>query len=460
MPLQLPASSTADITMSKNKRPQDIYRPVQRAWKQDETMDFYEEADAIPAGGIRLKPSNAPMTAGHALVAVKALEEAPDGYRRLDWSGQGITELPKIPQHFKNSRVVLLHDNKLPSFPPELAEMRLMQTLRIDSNSITSVPQYIQTFTLLQHIRAHDNCIANLSSNIGRCKQLVSLDLQRNELDSLPPAIGACVNLQKLWLTHNRISKLPFTLSHLRGLKTLRVDKNQLTEVGFNLVRLTNLTQLRIGHNQIKHLPEDIGYTSRLQELHINHNLIVALPPSICKLKLTQLSLDENPLSRPPTEVALRGLSEIFRYLNRLMYSVETWDLDFGGFKLSHIPFPNPETAAPWELQAWVRLKTLLLPNNRLLALPLDLNLMSNLTILDLANNCLSTLPPAVGTLTNLQVLDASGNNIQALPRQMSNNLQLAELLLENNRCTTIPEVVMELQVCVRSATTLPPPTL
>jgi Leucine-rich repeat (LRR) protein len=43
-------------------------------------------------------------------------------------------------------------------------------------------------------------------------------------------------------------------------------------------------------------------------------------------------------------------------------------------------------------------------------------------------------------------VLDASGNNIQALPRQMSNNLMLAELLLENNRCTSIPPVVMELQ--------------
>lgn len=144
--------------------------------------------------------------------------------------------------------------------------------------------------------------------------------------------------------------------------------------------------------------------------------------------------------------MCIRGLREVFKYLNRLMYSVESWDLDLSNFGLSHIPFPTPETSAQWELQAWVRLKILALPNNKLFALPLDLHLMSNLTILDLANNCLSTVPPSVGTLTNLQVLDASGNNIQALPRQMSNNIQLAELLLENNRCTSIPQVIMELQ--------------
>ena len=34
-------------------KPQNIVRPVQRAWNQDDTMDFYEEADALPPGGIR-----------------------------------------------------------------------------------------------------------------------------------------------------------------------------------------------------------------------------------------------------------------------------------------------------------------------------------------------------------------------------------------------------------------------
>ena len=434
------------IPLSKSFRPQDISRPVQRAWRQDDTMDFYDEADALPPGGIRLAPSEAPMTSDETLVPLKALEEAPDGLRRLDWSGHGMQKLPKIPSHFKNSRVVLLHDNKLPEFPQELANMRLMQTLRIDSNSITSVPSYINTFTLLQHIRAHDNSIQSLSSNIGSCKQLVSLDLQRNQLESLPPSIGACISLTKLWISHNRLGVLPFTLSHLRALRSLRVDKNHLDELGFNLKPLTNLTQLRIGHNNIKHLPEDIGTTKRLEELAVNHNKLVALPPSICKLKLKLLAIDENPLKRPPAEVSIRGLQAVFKYLNRLMYSVETWDLDLANFNLSSIPFPTPETAAAWETKAWIRLKVLSLPNNKLFSLPLDLHLMSNLTILDIANNCLSTVPPSVGSLTALQVLDASGNNVQALPRQMSKNIQLAELLLENNRCTSIPPVVMELQ--------------
>ena len=420
-----------------------------RAWRlrRRTNQPGTDEADELPAGGIRLAPSDAPMrTEGAVLVPVKALEEAPDGYRRLDWSGQGISEIPKVPPHFRNSRVVLLHDNKLSAFPAELAQMRLMTTLRLDGNSIASVPPYIQTFTLLQHIRAHDNSIASLSSNIGKCKQLVSLDLQRNKLEALPAAMGACINLQKLWLSHNRIATLPFTFSHLRALKSLRVDKNQLETIGFNVVRLTNLTQLRVGHNKIRYLPENLGYSKRLEELSVTHNQIATLPPSICKLRLKRLALDENPLKRPPSEVSIRGMEEVFKYLNRLMYAVETWDLDLSNFSLSHIPFPTPETSASWEVETWVRLKILALRDNKLFALPLDLYLMTNLTILDIANNSLSTVPPSVGSLSNLQVLDASGNNIQALPRQMKNNLQLTELLLENNRCSSIPPVVVELQ--------------
>eukprot|EP00960_Hanusia_phi_P073100 767945-Hanusia_phi.AAC.5 len=59
----------------------NIMRPVQRAWRQDEYMEFCEEAEPILPGTIRAQPLDAPYTCGDFLIPVKALEEAPDGFR-------------------------------------------------------------------------------------------------------------------------------------------------------------------------------------------------------------------------------------------------------------------------------------------------------------------------------------------------------------------------------------------
>lgn len=92
-------------------------------------MDYYEEADPLPAGEVRMLPSTAPMTCdGDTLHPVRALEEAPDGFRRLDWSGQGLTIVPKIPNQFLNARIIMLNDNKLSEFPQELSQVPCLMT--------------------------------------------------------------------------------------------------------------------------------------------------------------------------------------------------------------------------------------------------------------------------------------------------------------------------------------------
>ncbi len=112
------------ITVEEHKKTYLVSRPVQRARVQDEYMDFYEEADPLPPGGIRLIPSSAPLIVKADTVhPVKALEEAPDGYRRLDWSGQALKTIHQIPGHFSNARIVMLNDNKLTEFPDQLSQV-------------------------------------------------------------------------------------------------------------------------------------------------------------------------------------------------------------------------------------------------------------------------------------------------------------------------------------------------
>ena len=152
-------------------------RAVQRANKQDDYMLFRKEADPLTQAPVKSKDSSVPC---------RPLEEAPDGFRRLDWSGQGLTVLPKIPTVFDNARIVNLQDNRLTDFPPELKNLHLMQTLRIDCNSITSVPGYIASFSLLTDLRAAENSIATLSTVIGRCYLLTAVDLRSNRSKTIP----------------------------------------------------------------------------------------------------------------------------------------------------------------------------------------------------------------------------------------------------------------------------------
>jgi hypothetical protein len=49
------------------KRCCQVPRPVQRAWNQDEYMNHFEEADALPPGGLRARASDAPMVSNETL---------------------------------------------------------------------------------------------------------------------------------------------------------------------------------------------------------------------------------------------------------------------------------------------------------------------------------------------------------------------------------------------------------
>lgn len=57
-------------------------------------------------------------------------------------------------------------------------------------------------------------------------------------------------------------------------------------------------------------------------------------------MKIANLRLDENPLQRPPLEVAIRGAKPVFEFLRRVQYALETWDMDLGAFGLRQVRGP------------------------------------------------------------------------------------------------------------------------
>lgn len=371
----------------------DAHRFVQRAFEQDEYMEYYEEADKLRGGQIRITPSHAPLCAEHTNGPVRALEEAPDGYRCLDWAGQGLTELPDIPTCFLNARSVFFNDNKLGEIPRSLRALSLLCKLRIDANSIEELPNYIGEFGALREVKASDNAITIVPRTIGKCVHLKTLDLQRNVMKKLPNEIGLCTNLEKLLLSKNRMVQLPATLSGLVSLKILKADTNHLRELGFSCRPLTSLTQLRLGQNKLLSLPPDIGTATNLTWLTVEFNQLANLPSSLCKPALSFLRVDGNPLERPPNDVVAKGEKAVIRFLQRLDEAETTWMLALGNSNLHHLPIPMRPTATDWEVNTWARVVNMNLQNNKLVSLPVQIGFMTNLQILDVQYNQVSSCP-------------------------------------------------------------------
>jgi len=191
---------------------------------------------------VRLTPSQAPYLARDQDEAIRALEEAPDGYRMLDYSGQCLEVLPSVAECFKNARVASIADNKFSSFPTPLTRLRLLQRLTISNNSIPEIPVEISRLVALRDLRAADNSIQQVSSKgIEKLVSLTFLDLQRNQLPELPSHLASCTSLTKLLVSKNRLRSLPASFTRLQRLRVLHADGNDMDRLGFHVQRLTEV---------------------------------------------------------------------------------------------------------------------------------------------------------------------------------------------------------------------------
>jgi Leucine-rich repeat (LRR) protein len=134
-------------------------------------------------------------------------------------------------------------------------------------------------FTKLKSANFSRNSISTFPKQLGTdlrtyppiIDTLVELDLSSNELESLPDEICLLINLKKLKLEGNRITRLPNSFPALYKLEKLYLNNNELTELPLDMANMVNLKILRLHHNRLFWLPNDIG-RMRLSELTIHEN--------------------------------------------------------------------------------------------------------------------------------------------------------------------------------------------
>lgn len=173
------------------------------------------------------------------------------------------------------------------------------------------------------------NCdIKNLNRNIfflNELKQLQSLNLRSNQIIDIS-FLKELKQLQSLYLEDNKISDIT-SLSQLTSLRVLWLAQNKIKDIS-HLKGLKNLQKLRLLNNKISNI-SPLKQLENLGLLGLDNNEIEELPAWIVDFNMkiyykinTQenryITLQGNPLKKPPIEIVKQGKEAIRDYFKSL----------------------------------------------------------------------------------------------------------------------------------------------
>ena len=373
-------------------------------------------------------------------------QAAAEGWKTLDLSGQGLTELPPEIGQLQHLQSLFLSFNQLSSIPLEICQLQDLQSLDLSNNQLSSLPIEICQLKSLQSLYLNNNQLSDLPSEISQLKSLQSLSLRFNQLCSIPLEIFQLQRLRSLSLRSNQLSSLPSEIGQLQYLQSLDLSNNQLDSLLPEIGQPQYLQSLYLSNNQLSNLPPEIGQLQHLQSLHLSNNQLSNLPPEIGQLQRLQLcSLIFYHLSILPPEIGhQQNLQSLYLSNNQLsnlppeigqLQNLQSFDFSFN--QLSNLPS---------EIGQLQHLQSLSLSNNQLSSLPPEIGQLQHLQSLDLINNQLSSLPPEIGQLKSLQLLSIRSNQLSSLPPEISWLQRLRSLDLRSNPSLTDPppEIVRE----------------
>jgi len=207
----------------------------------------------------------------------------------------------------------------LTNLPPEIGNLKSLDTLIIQECGLTELPEEIGNCSSLTYLFL-DCPVSELPSEIGNISSLKSFECYCN-LDSLPSSIGNLSSLEKLNISlNNKLTSLPIEIGNLSSLKYLCLSLNNLQSLPDEIGNISNLESLLMQHNSIPEIPSSIGNLSKLKVLDIYRNHLTGLPPESGKLRsLTSFKARNNNISFIPEDFcSLSSLIDLNLQENKL----------------------------------------------------------------------------------------------------------------------------------------------
>ena len=110
----------------------------------------------------------------------------------------------------------------------------------------------------IDYVNLDRNELEKFPEELATLKSLKWLRLNSNRLSSLPD-LSALVSLRRIYLSHNRFDKVPETLSKLPSLTDIDLSNNPISEIPDWLAAKTGLESLNFSGTGVKALPKDLS---------------------------------------------------------------------------------------------------------------------------------------------------------------------------------------------------------
>ncbi|OLY81935.1 Adenylate cyclase [Smittium mucronatum] len=355
----------------------------------------------------------------------------------------GITSIPlNIDELSSLATEVILKNKRLQTIPvPIYNHAMYIQSLDLSENPGLNLPSdFLQECVSLKDLNVSNCYFAKIPQSLEHTPNLIRIDFSSNILTKVGDVLtNFLINLQVLNLENNRISDLPSSLANLENLVDLSLRNNQFKTFPKILTRMSSLKILDISYNLIDSIPDSVSHLVNLEVLNITGNYMDgSLPFGMSKLtNLETINLELNNFDDLSPISNLPKLKNLYSGNNHLSFPIFSLDkienIYLNQNKLADITISsrlenltvldlrfNKLTELPKDMFLYLsQLKTLILNNNHLVALPRSVSSLHNLEYLSLSTNSLSTLPKELFTIQNLRVLDVHRNKLKSIPPEI-----------------------------------------
>ncbi|CAN0357229.1 unnamed protein product, partial [Ectocarpus sp. 8 AP-2014] len=108
-----------------------------------------------------------------------------------------------------NLTVLSLKSCKLRQLDDDVAELRCLKELYLETNLILNLPETFTRLRMLEILDAKKNRLQDCPEAIGSLSLLKRLELDGNRLEVLPPSLSQLTQLEVLTLSSNHVYQLP-----------------------------------------------------------------------------------------------------------------------------------------------------------------------------------------------------------------------------------------------------------
>lgn len=147
----------------------------------------------------------------------------------------------------------------LQSLPAEIANLKNLRELILDSNSFHVFPPAICDLERLETLSMNYNCLETLPNEVNKLQRLTVLCLDDNLFQTMPVVIYHLSSLETLSMEYCRMETIPDGISNLKSLDCLALEGNQIEKLPADFGLLTSLKYLRLPNNSFTELPVTFG---------------------------------------------------------------------------------------------------------------------------------------------------------------------------------------------------------